>query len=54
MVASLVLFATLALDIPPHPGPGKGCSRTDASLVILSAAALLAAPLLLTRKRQPA
>jgi hypothetical protein len=57
MLASLVLFAALALDIPPEPpptGPGKGCSRTDASLVILSATALLAAPLLLTRKRQPA
>ncbi len=54
MVASLVLFAALALDIPPGPPPGKGCSHTDASLVLLSATALLAAPLLLTRKRRPA
>lgn len=52
MVASLALLATLALDIPPGPPPGKGCARTDASLVVLSAAGLLALPLLRTRRRQ--
>jgi hypothetical protein len=50
MLCSLTLLAALALDIPPEPQKGKGCSQTT-DVTLVSAAVLLLVPTLLRRRR---